>query len=98
MAANVSVAIPLDATRVEPGFGPQWWSSGTRTWVWWTAGVGACALVVVDAVYQFRSGIAGPQVALSLTGDLAELAVGLLFWMWRRNLIGPLIVTYVVAT
>jgi signal transduction histidine kinase len=94
----MSIAIPLDPTRSEPGFGPQWWSSGTRTWRWWTAGAIACTFVVVDAAFQLRSGIAGSQVALSLAGDLAEITVGLLFWMWRRNLIGPLILTYVVAS
>jgi signal transduction histidine kinase len=97
MAANVSVALPVDGVRLEPGFGPQWWSSGTRTWVWWTAGVVALTLVVVDAVYQLRSGVGRLQVALTLAGYFAELTVGLLFWMWRRNLIGPLIVTYVVS-
>jgi hypothetical protein len=68
-----------------------------RTWVWWTAAAVALTLVVLDAAYQLRSGVGRPQVAATLAGYLAELTVGLLFWMWRRNLIGPLIVTYVVV-
>jgi signal transduction histidine kinase len=81
----------------EPGFGPQWWSSGTRTWVWWTAGTIAYTLVLVDAVFQLRNGALAGPLALNVAGELAEITVGLLFWMWRRNLIGPLIVTYVVV-
>ena len=65
MWSNVSVAFPIDAARVEPGFGPQWWSSGNRTRVSWTAGVVVCTLAVVNAVYQLRSGVGGPQVTLA---------------------------------
>jgi signal transduction histidine kinase len=93
----MSFALPVAAQR-EAGFGPQWWRSGTRTWRWWSYGAIAYALVSADAVFQLRSGAGSKQVALNLAGCVAEITVGLLFWMWRRNLIGPLILTYVVVS
>jgi hypothetical protein len=98
MSVVAEAAVARGAPVVaEPGFGPQWWSSGTRTRVWWTAGTIAWTLVAVDAVYQLRAGVGSEQVALTVAGNVAEITVGLLFWMWRRNLIGPLIVTYVLV-
>jgi signal transduction histidine kinase len=58
----------------------------------------AFGVVAVDAVYQLRSGAGSGPVGLAVAGDVAEITVALLFWMWRRNLIGPLMVSYVVLS
>src|ERR671939_468221 len=40
-----------------------------------------------------------PGAWVQAIGEFPELAVGLLFWMWRpRNIVGPLLVAYVPLT
>jgi signal transduction histidine kinase len=93
----MSAALPLNS-GAEPGFGPQWWDSGTRTRWWWAGLVVSLGLVVADAVLNLASGVPAQNIAISLAGELAEITIGLLFWMWRGNAIGPLVVAYVVLS
>jgi signal transduction histidine kinase len=83
----------------EPGFGAYWWSSGTRTWLWWAALVVAGGVIAADQFYDLRFGYLRGTVAINSVGDFAEIGVGLLFWMWRPgNIIGPLMLAYVELT
>jgi signal transduction histidine kinase len=82
------------------GWAPQWWRSGVRTRMWWTAAVLALGWQAVVGPYvdQHRFGLvtAIPWLYAWVTAGLvAEILVGLLFWMWRpQNVVGPLLVAW----
>jgi hypothetical protein len=82
------------------GWAPQWSRSGVRTRLWWTVAVLALGLQVVVLPYvdQHRFGLvtAIPWLyAWVSAGLVAEILVGLLFWMWRpQNVVGPLLVAW----
>jgi signal transduction histidine kinase len=82
--------------RAEPGFGPHWWRSGTRTWLWWVALVFTVSVNTLDAANEPRYGTPPGAEVLWVAGAIAEIAVAFLFWMWRpRNIVGPLLVAYI---
>jgi signal transduction histidine kinase len=73
---------------------PRWWRDGTRTPLWWAAAVVAPLICWAD-VYGWWDATGDPVAFWWGIGILAEIVVGLLFWMWRPgNLVGPLLVTY----
>ena len=72
---------------------PVWWQTGRRTPAWWLVLVGGSALLAADTVLNAeRHTFPTRFLALGNAGQIAEFAVGLLFWMWRpRNIVGPLL-------
>jgi signal transduction histidine kinase len=64
--------------------------------LWWLALVFTVAINATDAVYELRFGVPASAVALYAAGEIAEITVALLFWMWRPgNIVGPLLIVYV---
>ena len=79
------------------GWAPRWWRDGVRTPLWWAAAILGPGLLVASTITAYDHGFPPALCALRATAFMAEVVVGLLFWMWRpRNIIGPLLVTYPV--
>ena len=79
------------------GWAPRWWRDGVRTPLWWAAAILAPGLLLASTITAYDHGLPPALCALRATAFMAEVVVGLLFWMWRpRNIIGPLLVTYPV--
>jgi len=72
---------------------PVWWQTGRRTPLWWLVLFGGSALLAADTVLNFeRHTYPARFLVIGNAGQIAEFAVGLLFWMWRpRNIVGPLL-------
>ena len=72
---------------------PVWWQTGRRTPLWWLVLFGGSALLAADTVLNAeRQTFPTRFLVLGNTGQIAEFAVGLVFWMWRpRNIVGPLL-------
>ena len=79
------------------GWAPRWWRDGVRRPLWWAAAILGPGLLVASTITAYEHGFPPALCALRATAFMAEVFVGLLFWMWRpRNIIGPLLVTYPV--
>ena len=79
------------------GWAPRWWRDGVRTPLWWAAAILGPGLLVASTITAYEHGFPPALCALRATAFMAEVVVGLLFWMWRpRNIVGPLLVTYPV--
>ena len=70
------------------GWAPRWWRDGVRTPLWWAAAIsGRACSWRHDTAYDH--GFPPARCALRATAFMAEVVVGLLFWMWRpRNIMG----------